>query len=72
MSHTLFLVLAEEELRGNKPSSIFKSESFHCVAKEISQKFGVECLPEHVENHLKTLKKEWTIITTIHAKSGFG
>ncbi|XVE71178.1 hypothetical protein DITRI_Ditri10aG0130000 [Diplodiscus trichospermus] len=47
-------------------------ESFVRVAKEISQKFGVECLPDHAENHLKTVKKKWTTITTIRQKSGFG
>ncbi|KAK1377036.1 L10-interacting MYB domain-containing protein-like [Heracleum sosnowskyi] len=72
MSHLLLEILAEEALKGNKPSSTFKFECFVRVAKEISQKYAVDCLPGHVDNHLKTVKKEWTLITTIRAKSGFG
>ncbi|XP_073264123.1 uncharacterized protein [Populus alba] len=72
MSHMLLEILAEEALKGSKPSSTFKAESFVKVATEISQKFNVQCEPKHVENHLKTVKKEWGIITKLKNKSGFG
>jgi hypothetical protein len=68
----LLEILAEETLKGSKPSSTFKAESFVKVATEISQKFNVQCEPKHVENHLKTVKKEWGIITKLKNKSGFG
>jgi hypothetical protein len=58
MSHMLLEILAEEALKGNKPSSTFRAESFVKVATEISQKFNVQCVPKHVDNHLKTVKKE--------------
>jgi len=32
----------------------------------------VQCEPKHVDNHLKTVKKEWGIITKLKNKSGFG
>ncbi|KAI5581868.1 hypothetical protein BDE02_07G046500 [Populus trichocarpa] len=54
MSHMLLKILAEEALKGSKPSSTFKAESFVKVAIEISQKFNVQCEPNHVDNHLKT------------------
>ena len=68
----LLEILAEEALKGSKPSSTFKAESFVKVATEISQKFNVQCEPKHVDNHLKTVKKEWGIITKLKNKSGFG
>lgn len=71
MSHMLLEILAEETLKGGKPSSTFKAESFVKVATEISQKFNVQCEPKHVDNHLKTVKKEWGIITKLKNKSGF-
>jgi predicted nucleic acid-binding protein len=54
----LLEILVEEALKGSKPSSTFKAESFIKVAIEISQKFNVQCKPKHVENHLKIVKKE--------------
>ncbi|KAI5585754.1 hypothetical protein BDE02_06G166200 [Populus trichocarpa] len=72
MSHMLLEILAEEAFKGNKPSSTFRAESFVKVATEISQKFNVQCEPKHVDNHLKTVKKEWRIITKLINKSGFG
>jgi hypothetical protein len=68
----LLEILAEEALKGSKPSSTFKAECFVKVATEISQKFNVQCEPKHVDNHLKTVKKEWGIITKLKNKSGFG
>jgi len=58
LSHMLFELLVEGELKGNKLSSTFKAESFVKVASEISQKFNMQCEPNHVENHLRTMKKE--------------
>jgi len=72
MSHMLLEILDEEALKGCKPSSTFKAESFVKVATEISEKFNMQCEPKHVENHLKTVKKEWGIITKLKNKSGFG
>jgi hypothetical protein len=37
MSHMLLKILVEEALKGNKPSSTFKAESFVKVTIEISQ-----------------------------------
>jgi hypothetical protein len=54
----LLEILAEKSLKGNKPSSTFRAESFVKVATEISKKFNVQCEPKHVNNHLKTVKKE--------------
>ena len=72
LSHILLEILAEEALKGNKLSSTFKAESFVKVASEISQKFNLQCEPKHVDNHFKTVKKEWGIITKLENKSDFG
>ena len=61
-------ILAEEVLKRNKPCSTFKPQSFARVAMKINKKFRVECLHEYVENHLKAVKKEWTIISTLQLK----
>jgi hypothetical protein len=53
----LLEILVEEALKGNKPSSTFKAESFVKVVIEISQNFNVQCKLKHVDNHLKTVKK---------------
>lgn len=71
--HTLLLeILADEAAKGNKPSNTFKPVSFALVAKSISEKFGVECVPDHVDNCLRTIKSMWNIIGTLRKKSGFG
>jgi hypothetical protein len=68
----LLEILAEEAFKGNKPSSTFRAKSFIKVAIKISQNFNVQCEPKHVDNHLKTVKNEWGIITKLKNKSGFG
>jgi hypothetical protein len=54
----LLEILVDEALKGNKPSSTFKAESFVKVATEISQTFNMQCEPKHVDNHLKTVEKK--------------
>jgi hypothetical protein len=71
--HTLLLeILADEAAKGNKLSNTFKPASFALVAKSISKKFKVECVPDHVESHLRTIMSMWNIIGTLREKSGFG
>lgn len=65
MSHLLLEILADEVMKGNKPSNAFKASSFSRVAKEISEKFGVDCHPKHVDNHLRTVKSTWNTIVKI-------
>ncbi|KAL4650310.1 hypothetical protein ACB092_01G078100 [Castanea dentata] len=72
MHTTMLIVLAEEAVKGNKPSNTFKSGSFATVAKEISDQFGVKCHPSYVENRMCTLRTMWSTIQTLRKKSGFG
>ena len=72
MSHMLLEILVDEALKGNKPSSTFKAESFVKVATEISQTFNMQCEPKHVDNHLKIVEKKWGLTTQLKNKSGFG
>ncbi|KAK3040024.1 hypothetical protein RJ639_027335 [Escallonia herrerae] len=50
----------------------FKPTSFVRVAQAINQKFGCECSPLHVENHLRTVKKTWSKISLLRGRSGYG
>ena len=72
MERTMLEVLAEEARKGNKPSNTFKTGSYQVAAQAICEKFGIECTADHVENHMKTVKKTWNIISTLKGKSGFG
>ena len=69
---TMLILLAEEAMKGNKPSNIFKAGSFATAAKAISTQFGVECYPSFVENQLHTLRTMWSTIQTLRKKSRFG
>ncbi|XP_016687875.2 L10-interacting MYB domain-containing protein-like [Gossypium hirsutum] len=72
MEHLFLEILAEATQKGNKPSNTFKAVSINRVFEAISKKFQVQCDAKHVENHLRTVKKQWQIICTIWGESGFG
>ncbi|KAF8011145.1 hypothetical protein BT93_J1689 [Corymbia citriodora subsp. variegata] len=57
MERVLLEILADEATKGNKPSSTFKPS---LIAR-----------PNHIENHLKTVKSNWKTIQTLRGKSGF-
>lgn len=65
MDRLMLEILADEALRENKLTNTFKHESFVRVAQVISEKFGVECQPIFVENHLRTVKSLWITISKI-------
>ncbi|KAK5812661.1 hypothetical protein PVK06_028098 [Gossypium arboreum] len=72
MEHLFLEILAKEAQKGNKPSNTFKAASINRVVEAIFEKFQVQCDAKHVENHLRTVKKQWQIICTIQGESGFG
>ena len=72
MSEVMLAVLAEEALKGNKPSSTFKPESLARVVQAMKDTFNLDCTADHVLSHLKTVKNNWKIICTLKEKSGFG
>ncbi|MFQ6636092.1 hypothetical protein Gotur_012833, partial [Gossypium turneri] len=72
MEHIFLEILAEEARKGNKPSNTFKAISINRVVNAISERFQVQYDAKHVENHLRTAKKQWQIICKIRGKSGFG
>ena len=61
----LLEILANEATEGNRPSNTFMPGSFARAAQAISEKFGVECQPDHVENCLQTIKSIWSTITQL-------
>lgn len=73
MSRELLTFLAGEVKKGNRPNNTFKPISFVAAGEFISMKFNVKCLPEHIDNHLKTMETTWGVISKLRNKdSGFG
>ncbi|KAL2904160.1 L10-interacting MYB domain-containing protein [Bienertia sinuspersici] len=72
MSKELLELLAEEVRKGNRPNNTFQTSSFIAATKVISEKFQVNCTPEHVENHMKTVRNTWATISIVRNNSGFG
>ena len=72
MNVMLLDILEDEALKGNKPSNTFKPQSFARVTKEISEKFEITCLPDHVSNRLRTIKTTWKTIQSVRNNSRFG
>ena len=69
----LLETLANEATKGNIPSNAFMPASFARAAKAISEKFGVECQPNHVKNCLQAIKSIWSTITQLrNRKNSFG
>lgn len=71
MERMFLEILANEASKGNKPSATFKPSSFVRVAQAINEKFATECEPDHVDNHLRTIKNNWATIQKLRVKSGF-
>ncbi|KAL3501304.1 hypothetical protein ACH5RR_035753 [Cinchona calisaya] len=71
MEHTMLQILAEEVKLGNRPNNNFRQSSFTRVVDAIKEKFGATCLPDHVKNHLRTVRASWSTIMAIRGRSGF-
>ena len=73
MQCLLLEMLANDATKGNKPSNTLMPESLARAAQAISEKFGVECQCNHVENCLRTMESIWSTITQLHnRKTIFG
>ncbi|KAJ8434383.1 hypothetical protein Cgig2_014230 [Carnegiea gigantea] len=72
MSKELLKFLADEVKKENQPNNTFKSSSIVAVVDTISKKFNVKCLPDHIDNHLRTVKTAWGIIAKLRNQSGCG
>ncbi|KMT19614.1 hypothetical protein BVRB_1g012290 [Beta vulgaris subsp. vulgaris] len=72
MSKELLEFLAEEVRKGKRPNNTFRTSSFIADAKMISEKFHTACTADHVENHMRTVRSSWGIISQVQGRSGFG
>ena len=73
MQCLLVEILANDAGKGNKPSNTFVPGLLARAAQEISEKFGVECQLNHVENCLRTIESIWSTITKLrNRKNIFG
>ncbi|KAJ8430947.1 hypothetical protein Cgig2_003226 [Carnegiea gigantea] len=72
MSKELLKFLADEVRKENRPNNTFNFSSFVAVADTISKKFNVKCLPDHVDNHLRTMKTARGIIAKLRNQSSCG
>ena len=68
MQCLLLEILTNEATKGNKPSNTFMPGSFARAAQAVSEEFGVECHPDHVENCLQTIKSIWSTITQLRER----
>ncbi|KAJ8429229.1 hypothetical protein Cgig2_009385 [Carnegiea gigantea] len=50
---------------GNQPNNSFKCSSNVAATNAILKKFNVKCLPEHIDNHLHTVKNAWAVISKL-------
>ncbi|KMS98421.1 hypothetical protein BVRB_4g093000 [Beta vulgaris subsp. vulgaris] len=62
----------EEVRKGKRPNNTFRTSSFIAAAKMISEKFHTACTADHVENHMRTVRSSWGIISQVQGRSGFG
>ena len=53
------------------PSNTFMPGLLARAAQEISEKFVVECQPNHVENCLRTIKSIWSTTTQLRNRKKF-
>uniref|UniRef100_A0A803LVE2 Myb/SANT-like domain-containing protein n=1 Tax=Chenopodium quinoa TaxID=63459 RepID=A0A803LVE2_CHEQI len=72
MSKELLEFLAEEVRKGHRPNNTFRTSSFIDAAKMISEKFHTTCIADHVENHMRTVRITWGVISQVRGRSGFG
>ncbi|XP_021717393.1 uncharacterized protein LOC110685218 [Chenopodium quinoa] len=72
MSKELLEFLAEEVRKGHRPNNTFRTSSFIAAAKTISEKFHTTCTADHVENHMRTVRTTWGVISQVRGRSGFG
>uniref|UniRef100_A0A803N906 Myb/SANT-like domain-containing protein n=1 Tax=Chenopodium quinoa TaxID=63459 RepID=A0A803N906_CHEQI len=72
MSKELLEFLAEEARKGHWPNNNFRTSSFIVAAKMISEKFHTTCTADHVENHMRTVRTTWGVISQVRGRSGFG
>ncbi|GAV89058.1 LOW QUALITY PROTEIN: Myb_DNA-bind_3 domain-containing protein [Cephalotus follicularis] len=71
MECLLLEILADEALKGNKPTNTFKTSSFIRL-NQISLKFEVKCTADNMTNHLKIVKSTWNVIATLRGKRELG
>ncbi|KAJ8433345.1 hypothetical protein Cgig2_004498 [Carnegiea gigantea] len=71
MLKELLKFLADEVQKENQQNNTFKSSSFVAAADMISKKFNVKCLPDHVDNHLRTVKTACGIIAKLRSQPGY-
>ncbi|KAJ8432113.1 hypothetical protein Cgig2_027301 [Carnegiea gigantea] len=68
LSKELVTFLANEVQMGNRPNNSFKFSSHVAPANAILKKFNVNCLPIHINNHLKIVNNAWAIISKLRDK----
>ncbi|KAL3510226.1 hypothetical protein ACH5RR_029627 [Cinchona calisaya] len=70
MDNCLSRILAEHAKEGYK-GEIIKSATYDAVVRAINDMFGLELNKRHIKNRLKTLKKQYAVLSEIVAQKGF-
>ncbi|CAA6675313.1 unnamed protein product [Spirodela intermedia] len=70
MTRVMVAGLVEQATLGMKVDKGFKRRAYAAVARQVTERFGEECLDNNVENRFKTLKRNWAEIKKLRAAAG--
>lgn len=70
MTRVMVAGLVEQAALGMKVDKGFKRRAYAAVARQVTERFGEECLDNNVENRFKTLKRNWAEIKKLRAAAG--
>ncbi|CDP09648.1 unnamed protein product [Coffea canephora] len=70
MDNCLSKILAEHAKEGSKGENI-KPATYDAAVRAVNENFGLELNKHHVKNRLKTLKKQYAVLSEIVGRKGF-
>uniref|UniRef100_A0A1D1YDU8 DNA-directed RNA polymerase subunit beta n=2 Tax=Anthurium amnicola TaxID=1678845 RepID=A0A1D1YDU8_9ARAE len=70
MTRLMITGLVEQAMLGMKVDKGFKRRAYAGVARQVTERFGEECMDNNVENRFKTLKRNWSEIKKLRQLTG--
>ncbi|XP_039114527.1 uncharacterized protein LOC120249891 [Dioscorea cayenensis subsp. rotundata] len=64
--------MATQVENGLKCDKTFKPQAIHAAIRALRENFGKDCTESNIHNHLRTLKRNWAIISRLREMSGVG
>ncbi|XP_077238163.1 uncharacterized protein LOC143879591 [Tasmannia lanceolata] len=72
MDKAVIELLVDQVVLGNKIDKGFKSKAYAYVARDLSARFRKDIRPIHIQNRMRTIKKQYMILKAIVNHNGFG